>query len=138
MICWACPVWVCSTSATNSTPARLPNTASTASSGGLKAVAAGYVVLERASLGVGQQPGKLVAHGVHCGLAGERVYNIVCSASPGTAPSAILSRVQTFMLMTIPMISRISSREKCSASASCRAPKSSATVASATRVIASV
>jgi hypothetical protein len=75
---------------------------------------------------------------VHSGVAGERVHDIGCSARPGTAPSAILSRVQTFMLMTIPMISRISSREKCSASASCRTPKPSATVASATRVIASV
>src|SRR5262249_42759803 len=52
------------------------------------------------------------------GLAGERVHDIVCSASPGLAPSASLSRVQTFMLTTIPMISRISSCEKCSASAS--------------------
>jgi hypothetical protein len=57
------------------------------------------------------------ARGVHCGWAGERVHDIVCSASPGVAPSASLSRVQTFMLMTIPMISRISSCEKCSASA---------------------
>ena len=58
------------------------------------------------------------AGGVHRGLAGERVHDIACSASPGLAPSASLSRVQTFMLMTIPMISRISSGEKCSASAS--------------------
>ena len=35
------------------------------------------------------------------------------------------STVQTFMLMTIPMISRISSHEECSASASCRAGRSS-------------
>lgn len=68
----------------------------------------------------------------------EPVYDLDGSAKPGTAPSAILSRVQTFMLMTIPTISRISSCKKCSASASCRAPKSSATVASATRVSASV
>ena len=60
----------------------------------------------------------VVAGGVHRGLAGERVHDIACSASPGLAPSASLSRVQTFMLMTIPMISRISSCEKCSASAS--------------------
>jgi hypothetical protein len=58
------------------------------------------------------------AGGVHRGLAGERAHDIACSASPGLAPSASLSRVQTFMLMTIPMISRISSGEKCSASAS--------------------
>ena len=45
------------------------------------------------------------------------VHDGVCSAGPGVAPSASLSRVQTFMLMTMPMISRISSGEKCSASA---------------------
>ena len=71
-------------------------------------------------------------------LARERTYDIACSASLGRAPSASLRRVQTFMLMTIPMISRISSCDKCSASPSCRAPKLSATVVSAMRVIASV
>ena len=58
------------------------------------------------------------AGGVHRGLAGERVHDVAGAAGPGLAPSASLSRVQTFMLMTIPMISRISSCEKCSASAS--------------------
>ena len=55
------------------------------------AVAAGQVVLERASLGVGQQPGELIARGVHRGLAGELLHDIACSAS--------LTWVQTFMLM---------------------------------------
>jgi len=96
------------------------------------------VVREHASLGIGQHPGELVARSVHRGFARERVHDMACSASRGLAPSASLRRVQTFMLMTIPMISRISSCEKCSASASCLAPNSSATVASATRVIASV
>ena len=67
----------------------------------------------------------IVARGVHSGQTGERAHNIACSARPGTALSATLSRVHTFLLMTIPMISRISSRVKCSASASCQAPKSS-------------
>ena len=58
------------------------------------------------------------AGGVHRGLAGERVHGSVCPAGPGLAPSASLSWVQTFMLTTMPMISRISSGEKCSASAS--------------------
>ena len=56
-------------------------------------VAAGQVVLERTSLGVGQQPGELVARGVHRGLAGELLHDIACSAS--------LTRVQTFMLMAV-------------------------------------
>jgi hypothetical protein len=63
------------------------------------------------TFGVGQQPGEMVARGVHRSLAGERVRDVAYSASPGLAPSASLSRVQTFMLMTIPMISRISSCE---------------------------
>ena len=73
----------------------------------------------RPAAGEQVQPFVLVfAGGVHRGLAGEGVHDIACSASPGLAPSASLSRVQTFMLMTTPMISRISSCEKCSASAS--------------------
>ena len=60
------------------------------------------------------------------------------SAGPGIAPSASLSRVQTFMLTTTPTISSVSSGPKCSTSASWKRWNAASRSVSAARVSASV
>jgi hypothetical protein len=61
-----------------------------------------------------------------------------CGRRPSIAPSASLIRVQTFMLTTMPTISRISSVLKFSASASWKRWNAASRSVSAARVSASV
>jgi hypothetical protein len=96
---------------------------------------------ERASLDLVVVREHLVYQGVRQGDLGDggrfrsggRAY-----AGPGMAPSASLSRVQTFMLTTTATISRISSQLKCWASASWKRWNAASRSVSAARVSASV